>query len=59
MESPSSTLARNMEQFKEYVKIYKRKDLLVFLEFCEVKFSHLLGKTSQPAKQKKVPRKKK
>ena len=59
MESPPTTLARNMEQFKEYVKIYKRKDLLVFLEFCEVKFSHLLGKTSQPAKRKKVRRAKK
>jgi len=53
MESPPTTLARNMEQFKEYVNIYKRKDLLVFLEFCEVKFSNLLGKTSQPPKQKK------
>jgi len=58
MESPPTTLARNMEQFKEYVNIYKRKDLLVFLEFCEVKFSHLLGKTTQPTKQKKVRRKK-
>ncbi|MDX1378528.1 MAG: hypothetical protein R3307_06750 [Anaerolineales bacterium] len=55
MESPPTTLARNLEQFKEYVKIYKRKDLLVFLEFCEVKFSHLLGKTSK----KKARRKKK
>jgi len=59
MESPPTTLSRNMEQFKEYVKIYKRKDLLVFLEFCEVKFSHLLGRTSQPTKKKKVRRKKK
>jgi len=59
MESPPTTLARNMEQFKEYVKIYKRKDLLVFLEFCEVKFSHLIGKTSQPSKQTKVRGRKK
>lgn len=59
MESPPTTLARNMEQFKEYVKIYKRRDLLVFLEFCDVKFSHLLGNTTQPPKQKKVRRKKK
>lgn len=59
MESPPTTLARNMEQFKEYVKIYKRKDLLVFLEFCEVKFSHLLGKTAQPTKKKTVRKKKK
>jgi len=54
MESPPTTLARNMEQFKEYVNIYKRKDLLVFLEFCEVKFSHLLGKISPPTKRKKT-----
>ena len=59
MESPPTTLARNMEQFKEYVNIYKRKDLLIFLEFCEVKFSHLLGKTSQSTKQKKTRGKKK
>lgn len=59
MESPPSTLARNMEQFKEYVRIYKRRDLLVFLEFCEVKFSHLLGNTSQPARQKKTQTKNK
>jgi hypothetical protein len=59
MESPPTTLARNMEQFKEYVKIYKRSDLLVFLEFCEVKFSHLLGKTSPPKKSTKARRKKK
>jgi hypothetical protein len=59
MESPPTTLARNMEQFKEYVRIYKRKDLLVFLEFCEVKFSHLLGNTSQPTRQKKAQTRKK
>ena len=59
MESPPPTLSRNMEQFKEYVNIYKRKDLLVFLEFCEVKFSHLLGKTPQLTKQKKTRGKKK
>jgi len=59
MESPPTTLARNMEQFKEYVNIYKRKDLLVFLEFCEVKFSHLLGKPPQAATQKKTRGKRK
>ena len=56
MESPPTTLARNLEQFKEYVRIYKRPDLLVFLEFCEVKFSHLLGMASVPSRQKKVRR---
>ena len=58
MESPPTTLARNLDQFKEYVKIYKRNDLLVFLEFCEVKFAHLLGNASQPTKQKKMRGKK-
>ncbi len=43
MESPPTTLARNLNQFKEYVNIHNRKDLLSFLEFCEGKFSSLLG----------------
>jgi hypothetical protein len=43
MESPPTTLARNLNQFKEYVNIHDRKDLLSFLEFCESKFSSLLG----------------
>jgi hypothetical protein len=45
MESPPATLARNLDQFKEYVNIHNRKDLLSFLEFCEEKFSNLLGTT--------------
>ena len=59
MESPPTTLARNLEQFKEYVRIYKRTDLLIFLEFCEVKFLHLLGTTTPPIKQKKTRKSKK
>ena len=43
MESPPTTLARNLSQFKEYINIHERKDLLSFLEFCEEKFSSLLG----------------
>ena len=54
MESPPVTLARNLDQFKEYVTIHDRKDLFSFLEFCEEKFSHLLGTTTPPARQKKV-----
>lgn len=54
MESPPTTLARNLNQFKEYVNIHERKDLLSFLEFCEEKFSNLLGTTekltAKPAK---------
>jgi hypothetical protein len=57
MESPPTTLARNLNQFKEYVNIHERKDLLSFLEFCENKFSNLLGttviSTAKPAKSAK------
>jgi hypothetical protein len=52
MESPPATLARNMEQFKEYVKIHDRQDLSTFLEFSEGKFSYLLNTISKPARQK-------
>lgn len=59
MESPPTTLARNLNRFKEYVNIHNRKDLLSFLEFCENKFSNLLGtadsltaKTAKSAKKK-------
>lgn len=58
MESPSATLARNLNQFKEYVNIHDRKDLLSFLEFCEGRFSSLLGITTQQT-EKKPPRSKK
>lgn len=42
MESPPATLARNLEQFKDYVRIHDRMDLLTFLESSEEKFSDLL-----------------
>jgi hypothetical protein len=42
MESPPATLARNLDQFKDYVRIHDRMDLLTFLESSEEKFSHLL-----------------
>lgn len=57
MESPPTTLARNLNQFKEYVNIHNREDLLAFLEFCEGKFSSLLGVVTKPA-EKKTARKK-
>ena len=54
MESPPATLARNMQQFKEYVNIQDRKDLRSFLQFCEEKFSYLLNTvTKPPGKTKK------
>jgi hypothetical protein len=42
MESSPETLARNVEQFKGYAGIHKRKDLVAFLNFCEEKLSYLL-----------------
>ena len=47
MESPPATLARNLEQFKDYVRIHDRMDLLTFLESSEAKFSHLLKATAK------------
>jgi hypothetical protein len=58
MESPSTTLARNLNQFQEYVNIHERKDLLSFLEFCEGKFSSLLGTVNLTAKPAKSAKKK-
>ena len=52
MESSPETLKRNLEQFKEYVNIYKRKDLLTFLEFSEGKFSYLLNANSKLTRKK-------
>jgi hypothetical protein len=58
MESPSTTLARNLNQFKEYVNIHERKDLFAFLEFCEGKFSSLLGIAPQQVEKKSSKTKK-
>ena len=54
MESPPPTLTRNLEQFKEYVDVYERGDLIKFLEFCENKFSHLLNTSKKQAKKEKA-----
>ena len=48
MESPSATLLHNLNQFKEYVDVHNRSDLLIFLELCETKFSSLLGIVNNP-----------
>jgi hypothetical protein len=57
MESPPTTLARNLVQFKEYVDIHDRKDLIAFLEFCENKFSSLLGVIPQQVEKKTIKKK--
>jgi hypothetical protein len=43
MESSSETLKRNLDQFREYVSIYNRRDLSSFLDLCEDRFSQLLA----------------
>lgn len=53
MESPAATLSRNLDQFKDYVNIYERKDLLTFLEFSEGKFAFLLNAKPKATKAKK------
>ncbi|HEU0296186.1 MAG TPA: hypothetical protein VFR47_25850 [Anaerolineales bacterium] len=58
MESPPATIARNLEQFKEYVNIQDRKDLSSFLEFCGEKFSYLLDTTTKPVGSKATMTKK-
>jgi len=42
MESSPETLKRNLDQFREYADVYKRKDLVTFLDYCKDKFSNLL-----------------
>jgi hypothetical protein len=58
MESSAETLKRNLEQFKEYVSIYNRRDLSSFLDLCEDRFSYLLSASRKYA-EKQVQRKKK
>ena len=53
MESSAETLARNVNLFKGYAGIHHRQDLIVFLIFCEDKFSHLLKPQNQPLRKVK------
>jgi len=46
MESSASTLRGNLEQFKQYVAVYQRNDLINFLDFSARKFLHLLTEVS-------------
>jgi hypothetical protein len=45
MESSKATLQKNLEQFKQYINVYEREDLLDFLRYCEKRFSYLLEKS--------------
>lgn len=46
MESSAVTLSKNLGQFKQYVGVYERTDLINFLDFCARKFAHLLTESS-------------
>lgn len=52
MESSSSTLRKNLDQFKQYTAEYKREDLTEFLEICESRFSHLLNDGNEARKSR-------
>ena len=53
MESSAETLARNVDLFKGYAEIHNRQDLMLFLNYCEDKFSYLLKPQKQFAKKLK------
>jgi len=53
MESSPETLARNVTLFKGYARIHNRQDLIVFLTFCEDKFTYLLKPKNKPARKAK------
>ncbi len=53
MESSRETLVKNVELFKGYAGIHNRQDLLVFLEFCEDRFSYLLKPQNKPVRKAK------
>jgi len=54
MESSSETMKRNLEQFKEYVDLYGRKDLRSFLDVCEKRFAQLLEPVHKPPAKPKL-----
>jgi len=49
MESSAATLRSNLDQFKQYVLLYKRNDLLGFLDFCTEKFNVILTESKGAA----------
>ncbi len=53
MESSRETLVKNMKLFKGYAGIHNRQDLIMFLIFCEDKFSYLLKPQNRPVRKVK------
>ncbi|MBI5030689.1 MAG: hypothetical protein HZB51_09190 [Chloroflexi bacterium] len=51
MESSASTLRNNLEQFRQYASVYERKDIDVFLDFCEKRFARLLTEVTSQSEQ--------
>jgi hypothetical protein len=45
LESSPSVLQANLEQFHHACEVYERHDLVLFLNKCAHRFSHLMGKT--------------
>jgi len=46
MESSSVTLRNNLEQFRQYAALYRRRDILTFLQLCAEKFADVLAESS-------------
>ena len=53
MESSRETLVKNIQLFKRYAGIHNHQDLLVFLEYCEDRFSYLLKPQNKPMRKLK------
>lgn len=47
MESSASTLQSNLEQFRQYINLYDREDLLALLDSCAAKFASILNEESK------------
>jgi hypothetical protein len=47
MESSASVLRSNLEQFRQYVSLYDREDLMAMLDECETKFASILTEESK------------
>lgn len=51
MESSANTLRNNLEQFRQYARVYERNDIDYFLGFCEKKFARLLIDSTSRSEQ--------
>ncbi|MCC6824510.1 MAG: hypothetical protein IT172_02055 [Acidobacteria bacterium] len=56
MESSASTLRSNLQQFKEYVSVYDRTDLITFLEQMEQRFADILAQNTSSEYERRMVR---